>query len=276
MTVPSSSSRQSVTAARGLKPSEAPGGGRVQSLERAFVILETMVDAGGTIGLSNVARELGLPVATIHRIVRTLVDLGYVRQELSRQYTLGPRLIRLGAAASAQLGNWAAPYLSELVEELGETANLAMLDGDQIVYIAQEPGRHSLRMFTEVGRRVDAHCTAVGKSLLALRPAVEVLALLRRTGMEAHTVNTITAPAEFAKAMTAIREVGYAVDEGEQEIGVRCVAVAVPGAPAPLAISVSGPAPRMTDSLVKRTVPLLQNAVQRLADDLNTSASQVS
>jgi IclR family transcriptional regulator, acetate operon repressor len=94
--------------------------------------------------------------------------------------------------------------------------------------------------------------------------------LLQRTGMAAHTVNTITDPVAFAKAMTAIREVGYALDEGEQEIGVRCVAVAVPGAPAPLALSVSGPAARMTDSVIKKMVPLLQSAAKGLADDLTT------
>jgi IclR family acetate operon transcriptional repressor len=241
----------------------------VQSIERAFGLLEMMADHGGSMGLSHLAKESGLPLPTIHRLVRTLVDLGYLRQEPSRQYALGPRLMRLGESSSKMLSSWARPHLSHLVDELGETANLAMLDGDQIVYVAQVPSRHSMRMFTEVGRRVHPHCTAVGKALMAGLPAEEVQAMLRRTGMPRHTEHTITDPDEFARQLAWAAEHGYAIDDGEQEIGVRCVAVAVPDAPSRLALSVSGPAARMTEALVGRAVPLLVDAGSALSDDLH-------
>src|SRR3990170_4336645 len=151
-------------------PRAAGRSGSVQSIERAFGLLETMADHSGMMGLSQLAAESGLPLPTIHRLVRTLVDLGYLRQEASRQYVLGPKLIRLGDVSSHMLSVWARPHLAHLVDELGESANLAMLDGDQIVYVAQVPSRHSMRMFTEVGRRVWPHCTAVGKALLASMP----------------------------------------------------------------------------------------------------------
>ncbi|HET8769318.1 MAG TPA: helix-turn-helix domain-containing protein, partial [Pedococcus sp.] len=129
----------------------AKGTGGVQSLERAFAILETMADAGGVISLSQLANDAQLPLPTIHRLVRTLVDLGYVRQEASRQYSLGPRLIRLGDTTSRMLGRWARPHMERLAHELGESVNLAMLDGDQIVYVGQVmASRNSMRMFTEV------------------------------------------------------------------------------------------------------------------------------
>lgn len=134
------------------KPSGASGG--VQSLERAFDLLERMADAGGEVGLSELSASSGLPLPTIHRLMRTLVVCGYVRQQPNRRYALGPRLIRLGESASRLLGTWARPYLQRLVEETGETANMALLDGDEIVYVAQVPSKHSMRMFTEVGRRV--------------------------------------------------------------------------------------------------------------------------
>ena len=247
-------------------PSRLSGG--VQSLERAFDLLETMADAGGVIGLSRLAAESGLALPTIHRLIRTLVDLGYVRQEPSRQYSLGPRLIRLGESASHLLGTWSRPYLSGLVDDLGESANLAILDGDQVVYVAQVQSRHSMRMFTEVGRRVYPHCTAVGKALLAHLPPQDVHALLARTGMPAQTEHTITDPTRFAEEIDRVRDQGYATDDGEQEIGVRCVAVPVLGTSNRLAISISGPAPRMTTELVERAAPLLRRAAEDLADEL--------
>jgi len=147
--------------------------GSVQSIARAFDLLETMADLGGIVSLSQLAGRSGLPLPTIHRLMRTLLDLGYVRQEPSREYALGPRLVRLGENASRLLGDWATPYLQRVVDAIGESANLAMLDGHQVVYTAQVPGRHSMRMFTEVGRRAGVHCTAVGKAMLAALPAVQ-------------------------------------------------------------------------------------------------------
>jgi IclR family acetate operon transcriptional repressor len=253
--------------APGSSPTSTRTGG-VQSIERAFGLLETMSDNDGIMGLSALAAESGLPLPTIHRLVRTLVDLGYLRQEPNRQYVLGPRLIRLGEASSRMLAIWARPHLARLVDELGESANLAMLDGDQIVYVAQVPSRHSMRMFTEVGRRVLPHCTAVGKAVMADMDPVAVKELLARTGMPDHTPNTLTDPDSFAQALERTRSEGYALDEGEQEVGVRCVAVRVPDAPARLAISVSGPVARMTEGLVASAVPLLHDAALRLSSDL--------
>ena len=252
-----------------VEKSEAKGrSGSVQSIERAFGLLETMADAGGMMGLSQLATASGLPLPTIHRLVRTLVDLGYLRQEPSRQYVLGPRLIRLGESSSHMLSVWARPHLARLVDELGESANMAMLDGDQIVYLAQVQSRHSMRMFTEVGRRVLPHCTAVGKAILAQLPEVEVRELLHRTGMPKHTENTITDPDAFAAQLRSAEEHGYATDEGEQELGVRCVAVAVPDAPSRLALSISGPAGRMSEKLLERAVPLLTLAGKAFSEDL--------
>lgn len=245
-----------------------PRAGSVQSIERAFGLLETMADHGGTLGLSQLAGESGLPLPTIHRLVRTLVDLGYLRQDESRRYVLGPKLIRLGETSSHMLSTWARPYLARLVDELGESANLAMLDGDQVVYVAQAQSRHSMRMFTEVGRRVLPHCTAVGKAMMAAMPPEQVREILQRTGMPRHTENTITDPDEFARQLAWTAEHGYAMDEGEQEVGVRCVAVPVPDLPTRLAVSVSGPATRMTEDLVQRAVPLLTKAGKELAADL--------
>ena len=240
----------------------------VQSLDRAFLLLELMADAGGEVAISRLAADSGLAVSTIHRLVRTLVGRGYVRQLPSRRYVLGPRLIHLGEFASRMLATWAQPHLTRLVDVIGETANLAMLDGDRVVYVAQVPSRHSMRMFTEVGRRVHLHCTGVGKVLLAQLPAETARELLVQGGMPARTELTVTDPDELLRQLPAIADQGYAVDDGEQETGVRCVAVPVPGGAAAGAISVSGPAGRLGLDAVSRAVPLLQSAAAALATEL--------
>ncbi|MBY3553662.1 IclR family transcriptional regulator [Modestobacter lapidis] len=232
----------------------------MQSIGRALQMLEVIADAGGQMSLSELASVTGMPVPTIHRILRTLVDCGYVRQLPNRRYALDARLIPLGEAASAMLGQWARPVLAELVEALGETANLAVFDGDLVMYTCQVPSKHSMRMFTEVGRRVFAHSTGAGKALLSQLSDEEVRNLVGRTGLPAETPNTITDVDVLSAQLQTIREQGYAMDEGEQEVGVRCVAVPVQGAATRLSVSVSGPEPRMTPELVERALPMLERA----------------
>jgi len=200
--------------------------GSVQSISRAFQIVEVLAE-NAPISLSALARRAGLPLSTVHRLVGTLVALGYVRSDADKRYALAPRMIHLGERSGRMVSHWAVPYLARLVDELGETANLAQLDGDRVVYVAQVPSRHSMRMFTEVGRRVHLHCTAVGKALLARLPETRVDALVRRTGLPAHTEHTITTQRGLQEELATIRGSGYAMDHEEQELGVRCVAVAL-------------------------------------------------
>ncbi|MDN5861524.1 MAG: IclR family transcriptional regulator [Pseudonocardia sp.] len=237
----------------------APGTG-VQSVERAFGLLEVVAGAGGEASLSEVAEVSGLPLPTIHRLLRTLVGQGYMRQLANRRYALGPRLIRLGDVASGVLGTWARPVLAPLVAALDESANLAIPDGDLAVYVAQVPSTQAMRMFTEVGKRVHQHCTGAGKALLSQLPDEDVRAILRRTGMPAKTPRTITNPDVLVAELAEIRARGFAVDGEEQELGVQCIAMPVRYAETRMAISVSGPATRMTAELVARAVPLLEAA----------------
>jgi IclR family transcriptional regulator, acetate operon repressor len=244
--------------------------GGVQSLQRAFDLLEGLADAGGEASLSELAGTSGLPMPTIHRLIRTLVTLGYVRQHPNRRYALGSRLIRLGENAGRQFGTWARPLLAELVDEVGETANLAVLEHDEVVYVAQAPSRHSMRMFTEVGRRLLPHGTGVGKAMLSQMPAHEVRELLKRTGMPAYTPNTFRDPDLLIVHLAEIAARGYALDESEQEMGVRCIAVPVLGAPSPAAVSVSGPAGRLTDEIVAKVAPVVQRISEAISETLRT------
>jgi IclR family transcriptional regulator, acetate operon repressor len=249
-----------------------PSGG-VQSVGRILDVFEAVAAAGGESSISEIAAACGLPVPTIHRLVRTVVDRGYMRQLPNRRYALGFRLVPLGETASAMLGASGRPVLEALVAELGESANIAVLERDRVMYIEQVPSHHTMRMFTEVGRRVFAHCTGVGKAVLSLLPDEQVRALVLRTGMPAQTPHTITNPDELILALRAIRRDGFAIDEGEQEAGVRCVAVPVKAANFRMAVSVSGPDARMTPELVARAVPLLTEASRELALELAERSS---
>ena len=247
--------------------------GVVQSVQRSFALLEQLADCGGRATLRELAVSSGLPAPTVHRIVRTLLEGGYIRQEPSRAYALGPRLVRLGDAAGRMLGAWVQPVLVSLVDATGETANMAMLDGDRVIYLAQAPSKHSMRMFTEVGRRVHVHCTAVGKALAAQLPEAELRELLGRAGMPAQTPHTFTDIEALMDHLGQVREQRYATDEQEQELGVRCIAVPVLRAPVRVALSVSGPVARFTPAVRDQVVPAMLRAAQHLSDTLRVQAS---
>jgi IclR family acetate operon transcriptional repressor len=237
----------------------ARGSSGVQAVDRALDILEALATAGAPLGVSALAHTTGLPVGTIHRLLRTLAARGFVRQEPSRDYALGPALFRVGRAGNRAIAAPARPYLARLVEISGETANLAVLEGDHVVYVAQVPSPHRLRMFAEVGRHVLPHSTAVGKVLLADRPADVADGVVRRTGLPARTPTTITDPAHFAAELTRVRARGWAVDDEEEETGVRCFAVPVrDGGQVIAAMSVSGPAARFEGVAIEPLVARMQ------------------
>jgi IclR family acetate operon transcriptional repressor len=245
----------------------------VQSVERVLDLLEILAAEDGTKSLSELAAASGLPLPTIHRLLRTLAGRGYIRRLSGRRYALGPRLIPIGESAVRQLGAATLPVLVGVVEQLEETANMAVLDGDYVSYIAQAPSRHSMRMFTEVGRRVTAHDTGVGKAILSQLGDDVVRGIVGRAGMPTPTERSHGTLESLLADLAVCRERGYAVDDGEQEIGVRCIAVPVPGVLSPTAISVSGPALRVDSVFETRAVAILKAAAAEISDHINASSA---
>jgi IclR family transcriptional regulator, acetate operon repressor len=249
----------------------------VQSVERAFDLLEALTDPGEARGVSELRRATGLPVATIHRLLATMVARGYVRQDTaSHKYTLGSHLIRLGEAATRHFTRFAHPYLAELMEASGETANLAVFEDGQVAYVAQVPSRHHrVRMFTEVGRRVLPHTSGVGKVVLAFRPRAEVETLLARTGLPRRTPRTITELERFLAELDTVARQGYAIDSGEEEVGVRCLAVPVFGiGDSVAAMSVSAPEGRLEAKDIERILPEMLRISAALSGAFITSTSK--
>jgi IclR family acetate operon transcriptional repressor len=242
--------------------------GGVQSVERAFRLLELLADTHGGSSLNELSAIVGLPVTTCHRLLKTLASLGYVRQLPSRRYGLGLGMTRLSRHADLQLGVLARPYLERIVAETGETANMALLDGDRVAYVAQAPSPHAMRMFTEVGHRAFTHSTGVGKAILSMLDGASVRRIVTRAGMPRATAATIVEFDVLERELELIRERGYALDDGEQELGVRCYAVPLIGLPVPVAISVSGPGVRLTEDMGPKVVPQLKAAATALAREL--------
>ncbi|MDQ4215291.1 IclR family transcriptional regulator [Microbacterium capsulatum] len=241
----------------------------VKSVSRVFDLLELIADAGGDATLSQLAAAAGLPLPTIHRLLRTLVGHGYARQLANRRYALGPKLVRLGEVANRQFGLIAKVQLQGLVDRLGETANLATIDGDRVVYISQVPSPHAMRMFTEVGGRARLHSTGVGKAILAQLSDDEVRDIAARAGLPRATARSLGSIETLLADLAICRERGYAIDDEEQELGVRCFAMPVPDMPVLTAVSVSGPMSRVSEEFADLAIPMLRDA----AADISAAAS---
>lgn len=247
---------------------QAPRAGSVQSVDRALTLLEALAQAGAPVGVGELAERTGLPQGTAHRLLQGLQQRGYVRHDRSRKYSVGTAALRLGDAAQRSLARSARPFLAELVEASGETANLAVLEGDDVVYVAQVSSPHTLRMFAEVGRHVPPHSTAVGKVLLAAMPREHALSVLRRTGLPRRTPATITSLDAFERELDVVRDQGWAADEEEQETGVRCVAVPVgDDGQVVAALSLSGPAERFGGGRDPELVATMQRVSRAVSLD---------
>ncbi len=248
----------------------------VQSVTRALEIVEALAGAGGPAGITDIAEVVDVPLPTIHRLLHTLIDGGYVFQTPRRQYALGARLISLSRYAGGALGVALRPYLNKVVEACGESVSVAMLDQDFARYIAHVPAEYSMRMFTEVGNQVSLHTTGVGKAILSGMPPAEVERIVRRAGLRQITVNTITDLGRLLEELAEARKLGYAVDMEEHELGVRCVAVPIPG-PLGLAMSVSGPVTRMTDDAIENVaLPALRAAATEITPVIKAATADRS
>ncbi len=254
---------------------EHDGDSGVQSVERALMLLEILASSPGEVGISELAKATSLPTATIHRLLATLVTCGYARRDPgSRKYAPGVGLVRLDVSAGQLFGPWTEPHLVRLVEATGETASLAVLDDTSALYVRQAPSPHAMRMITEVGRRALAHATATGKVLLAFQPRAVVEGILERTGLPACTVNTITERENLFAELDQVATNGFATDDEEEELGVRCVAVPVFGGGKPVAaLSVSGPTVRLHGDFATAIVPEMHRVSALLSAALSEKRS---
>lgn len=241
----------------------------VKSAYRALDVLEAM--SRGPATLAELSRTLEIPKSSLHGLMRTLTERGWVATTAEgTRFRLGLRALQVGSAFVAEDETVArvAPSLDRLAALTGETVQQARLDGDQVVYLAKRDSPHPVRLISQIGSRLPAQATALGKALLADRDDDTVQQLLAPP-YDALTARTITAWDALAAELERTRERGYAVDDGEAADGLRCFGVVVPGprrgAPATDAISVSVPVFRLGDGRDDELVAALLEEQARLA-----------
>ena len=231
--------------------------GQVQSLTRGLSILEALSKADGGLTLTDVAQRVALPPSTVHRLLGTLERMGYVFQagDLGRWY-VGLKSFTVGSSfLSAR--DWVAqshPGMRRLMEQAGETANLAILDGTEAVFIDQVQCQETMRTIVRLGSRVPLHASGVGKAIFATLPDEQIVAILKVKGLPRITDNTITSPETMWASLRVIRQRGYSFDDEEHLPGTRCVASPIYDEHAESlgAISVAGPVSRLPDPRVKQ------------------------
>ena len=228
----------------------------VGSVRKALEILCEFTVNEPCLSVSELSRRLGMPKSTAHNLLRTLDGLDFLRQDpADRRYRLGPRVYELGLrfSRSTQLVSTALPHLRRLAEETKETVKLALLSCDEILIVAAVESPHQLHTRGDVGMRAPLHCTGLGKAILSKLDADEALGIVARRGLARFTPHTICDRGQLARELERIRADGYTIDLEENELGVVCVAAAIPvRADRPVAaLSVSGPSSRLDEDDIR-------------------------
>ena len=259
---------------RGRAPSK-PGlpTGQVQSLTRGLSILEALARSDGGLTLTELAHRVQLAPSTAHRLLSTLEKMGYVYQagDLGLWY-VGLQAFTVGTTflANRDFVAQSHAYMHRLMEQAGETANLAILDGTEAVFIAQVQCHEMMRTVVRLGSRVPLHASGVGKALFAALPDQQVDAILKVKGLPRITENTIVAIETMWAALRVIRQRGYSFDDEEHARSTRCVGAAVYDEHAePLgAISIAGPSSRLADDRIRHLGPIVAHVAEELTRQL--------
>lgn len=243
--------------------------GGVQSLRRALSIMRVIAAASDGVTLTEIARATRLAPSTVHRLLTTLQQDRFIQFKADgARWVVGVGAFTVGSAflGVRDIARGARPLLRRLMEQSGETANLAILSDDMAVYLEQVECLQTVRAICKPGGRVVLHSTSLGKSMLAAMRPEEVSRILTTKGMTRFTPKTIDTPAKMAVQLGEVRAVGYAVDDEEYSPGLRCVAAAVLDEHSePIgAISISGPAIRVA----RERLPQLGSLVRSIAREL--------
>lgn len=247
----------------------------VQSVERALTIIEALAEYGVPVSLGDLAEKVNLKPSTVHRLLSTLIVRGFVVQDENSHYKLSMKLFHIGNSATyaIDIKKIAAPIMLELLDKCNETVNLAVLDHGEVVYIDQLESNNIVivKMFARVGNHGPAYCTGSGKVLLAGLTPEELNRYICTSELQRFTSDTITDSDMLAKELARVRKDGYALDLGERDEGVRCIAAPIKNHEDQVvaALSVSGPSMRMTASYINNELtPMVTELAGRISEKL--------
>jgi DNA-binding IclR family transcriptional regulator len=250
-------------------PSRAGGAGEVTALERGIRVLEAVVDGAPGVSLGEIAARVGLPKSTVHRLLHTFVSLGYLDASEGGTYRGSSRLLTLAGRVveSADYARLAGPALRELQEHTVHTVHFGVLDGQVAVYVEKLPGRRPYEMTSRVGHTMPLHSSSIGKSILALLPPRERDELIGHLKLERWTDATITSRRALEAELKDIRARRWALDDEENQKGIRCVATPVFNHTGRVmgAISVSAPVFDFTLDDTAALTPALRTAARKVS-----------
>lgn len=244
----------------------------VQSLDRIFLIIEYLSKYPKGISLTNICNATQLPKSTTSRLLSALISHGYASQDIeTKKYRLTLRFFEIGSriADGNDLLSVAKPYLENLSTLYQEAVHLVVRDKDEIVYLYKEApfNNNILNMSSCVGLRNPMYCTGVGKSILAFLPEEEIRSIWQRNPPTQFTPNTIMSFSVMQREISRIQELGYAIDDEEHELGIRCIAAPIfdySGIPF-AAISLSAPSVRLNDSEIQKFVPAILETANNIS-----------
>ena len=244
--------------------------GNVQSLDRAFMLLELLCKSPKGMAIHELTQQTGLNKSTVHRLLSTMISWGYVQRSDNAVYRAGLRICELGDYIQQNLDiiELAREPMERLSRETGETVHLVERDGDEIVYIYKVESIHgAIRMVSRIGMRRPLYCTGVGKAMLACQSDEEIQGYWERTEHKAFTGHTIVQREAFQREMNIIRNQGFSEDNEENELGVHCVAAAILDryGEANHAISISVPISRMPQERISVLTPMLLKTVSEIS-----------
>jgi len=251
----------------------------VRALDKAIRILENLTSIEEDIDLASISRRMRIPKSTMLRLLNTLKEHNLVHQDAAtRRYRLGLGLIALGRAAERgfDLVQQVHPFLVDLTRETGETSSLMVLEGDSSVYVDQVVSKSLIRGQPRIGESLDLHVSSGGKVLLSAMEDMKILRILQGRILEPKTEKTITDIEILMREIQKIRELGYAVDDEEAEIGGRCVAVPLRDKSGNViaSVSVMGPTTRIRQKDFPQLAELVKAGVMKASNSLGYKAPQ--
>lgn len=256
----------------GAEPPRERGSG-VQSLVRAFSILGEIAERSNGVSLAELSKIVGLHNSTTFHLVRTMVSLGYIRQDLrTKRYHLGRMVFSLAASSRSEIDllGLATPIADELAQRSGETTHVAIFTGNEVTVVAKSAGSGAFQLQERHGGIRPAHATALGKVLLAAATEAAVEHYLRAHGLPALTDRTITEPKRLYRELENVRAAGIAFDDGEFNAEVRCLAVPVHDFTGAVvaSIGISGPVWRVTLQSLGEMQVIARAAAKKLSEGL--------